>query len=475
MTRTTLDLLGHDGDRVPLTDDQLEDLRARLSGSLLRPGEAGWEQAVRIWNGMVATTPALVVQPVTAEDVATTVRWVTHHGLAFSVKGGGHNIAGTAIVAGGVTIDTSRLREVTVDPDRNLVRVGAGCLLKHVDEATQQQGLATVLGFVSETGVAGLTLGGGFGYLTRRFGYTVDNLEKVEIVAADGSITTASRHEQPDLFWVLRGGGGNFGVVTRFTFRLHPVGPTITGGLIAWSAERADEVLAVYRDLTAAAPRELTVAVTIRRAPAAPFVPESWHGRRIAALLVCHSGENAERDLEPIRDLGEPIVDLVVRKPYVAQQSMLDPTQPKGLHYYWKTEFLPGLPDGLLDAFRGQAVRVASPMSQSIVFHLGGALNERTHDDGAVGNRDVQYVGGFAGAWSPDTAADEHVDWVREGWRRIRPFSTGGNYVNFQTADDGPERTAAAYGANLARLQEVKRRYDPHNLFRSNRNIQPAS
>jgi FAD/FMN-containing dehydrogenase len=458
-----------------LTSEHLDGLRSRIEGPLLRPGDDGWDDAVLVWNGMVAKVPALVLQPTSARDVATAVGFARDHGILLSIKGGGHNIAGTAIAPGGLTMDMSRLRDVTVDPAAGFAHVGAGCLLKDVDGATQAHGLATVLGFVSETGVAGLMLGGGFGYLTRRFGWAVDNLEAVEVVTADGAIRTANRDEHPDLFWALRGGGGNCGVVTRFTFRLHPVGPTVTGGLIAWSAERADEVLATYRDLTEMAPRELTAAAVVRLAPPAPFVPEQWHGKPIAAIVVCHSGVDAEADLTAVRALGDPIVDVIAEKPYTAQQSMLDANEPKGAHRYWKTEFLPGLSSEYLDAFREGAMKLTSPLSQSIIFHLGGALNGRDDDDGAVGNRDARYVSGFAGTWPPGMPAEPHVAWVRAAWERIRPFSTGGNYVNFQVAEDDAARTAAAYGQNYARLQRVKAAYDPDNLFRVNRNIPPAA
>ncbi len=475
MNTTDIDLVASDSERVRLSSARLEDLETRLEGPILRVGDPGWNDAVLIWNGMVAVTPGLVVQPVSPADVATAVRFAGQHGLALSVKGGGHNIAGTSMVAGGLTLDMSRMRTVDVDVDGRLAHVGPGCLLGDVDRATQEHGLATVLGFVSLTGVAGLTLGGGFGYLTRRFGYTVDNLEEAEVVTADGEIRVANREQHPDLFWALRGGGGNFGVVTRFTFRLHEVGPAITGGLIVWSAEQAADVLATYREVTAAAPRELTAAVTIRRAPPAPFLPAAWHGRPVIIALACHSGPDPDRDLDALRNLGDPIVDLIVDKPYVAQQSLLDATQPKGHHYYWKTEYLADLSAPFLDTFRDQALQVTSPMSQSLLFHVGGALNERPDDDGAVGNRDVAFIGGFAGAWGPDDPAEEqHVAWVRDAWERIRPFSTGGNYVNFQLADDDATRTAAAYGENLSRLEQVKGEYDPTNLFRSNRNITPA-
>jgi FAD/FMN-containing dehydrogenase len=475
MTTTgTIELAGLDGGPIKLTSEQLEDLGSRVQGRLLRPGDQGWNEAVAIWNGMAARLPALVLQPASAHDVAVAVSFAREQGLLVGIKGGGHNIAGTSIAEDGLVLDMSGMREVTVDPDAKLVHVGPGCLLGEVDQATQAHGLATVLGFVSETGVAGLTLGGGFGYLARRFGWTVDNLAEVEIVGADGAIRTANRDQHPELFWALRGGGGNFGVVTRFTFRLHQVGPMITGGLIIWSAERADEVLAAYRELTEQAPRELTAAAIVRLAPPVPFLPQVWHGKPIVGIQVCHSGANADADLAPVRALGNPIVDLVGPKPYLAMQSMLNAMEPKWLHRYWKAEFLPGLSSEFLNAFRSSALRVTSPLSQSVIFHLAGALNDHKDDDGAVGNRDAHYIGGFNATWPPGAPADPHVAWARAGWERIRPFSTGGNYVNFQLAEDDSTRTAAAYGANYQRLQRAKATYDPDNLFRANRNISPA-
>jgi FAD/FMN-containing dehydrogenase len=474
MTTETIDIAGLDGGRVSLFSKQLDELDSRVQGRLLRPDDQGWNEAVAIWNGMAARLPALVLQPASAHDVAAAVGFARDHGLLFSVKGGGHNIAGTSMAPGGLALDLSRMREVSVDPQARLAHVGPGCLLGEVDQATQAHGLATVLGFVSETGVAGLTLGGGFGYLARRFGWTVDNLAEVEVVTADGAIRTANRDQHPELFWALRGGGGNFGVVTRFSFRLHQVGPMVTGGLIVWSAERAAEVLAAYRELTEQAPRELTAAAIVRVAPPAPFLPQVWHGKPTAGIQICHSGATAEADLAGVRALGNPIVDLVGPKPYVALQSMLNAMEPKWLHRYWKAEFLPGLSSGFLDAFREHALRVTSPLSQSVIFHLAGALNDHEDDDGAVGNRDAHYIGGFNATWPPGAPADPHVAWARDGWARIRPFSTGGNYVNFQLAEDDSTRTAAAYGSNFQRLQQVKADYDPDNLFRVNRNIPPT-
>ena len=469
---STTDVAGLDGSLVTLTAEQLDELDSRVERPLLRAGAAGWDDAVLVWNGMVAKVPALVIQPTSAVDVAAAVGFARDHGLSLSIKGGGHNMAGTAIAERGLTLDMSRMRDITLEPEARLAHVGSGCLLQDVDKATQTHGLATPLGsFASDVGVAGLTLGGGLGYLTRRFGWTADNLEEVEIVTADGLIRTASRGENADLFWALRGGGGNFGVVTRFTFRLHEVGPTVTGGLIVWSAERADDVLATYRGVTESAPRELTAAVALRSAPPAPFLPEKWHGRPIIGVLVCHSGADTETDLAPLRALGDPIADLVTEKPYADQQSMFDGMEPKGQHYYWKTEYLPELSSEFLDAFRDSALKVTSSLSESIVIHLAGALNERADDDGAVGNRDARYMTAFAGQWPADAPDDEHVAWVREAWKSVRCFSTGGNYLNFQTADEDENRVRATYGANFDRLVEIKEKSDPENVFRSNRNL----
>ncbi|HET7487481.1 MAG TPA: FAD-binding oxidoreductase [Acidimicrobiales bacterium] len=463
-----------DGGRETIGDRELEFLATEV-GPVLQAGDAGWDEAILIWNGMVARQPALVVQPSTAAGVAAAVRFAADRGLLLSVKGGGHNVAGTSLAAGGLTLELSRMRDVTVDVDARLANVGGGCLLRHVDAATQEHGLAAVLGFVSETGVAGLTLGGGFGYLTRRYGWTIDNLVEVEIVTADGQVRTASRDQHDDLFWALRGGGGNFGIATRFTFKLYEVGPMITGGLIAWSAEHADELLPMYRDFSAAAPRELTTALTWRLAPPAPFLPPEWHGKPIIGVVACHTGANAAADLAPLRSFGQPIADVIMEKPYAAQQAMLDATQPKGAHYYWKSEFVPGLSDGFLDAYRAGASAVTSPMSQSVLFHLEGALSEHDAHDGAMGNREAGFVCAFAGSWpAADDRAPAHTAWARQSWQGIRPFSVG-NYVNFQVAEEDAGRTADAYGVNFERLRQVKAAYDPHNLFRVNRNIAPVA
>jgi FAD/FMN-containing dehydrogenase len=436
-------------------------------GPVLAPGDEGFEEATRIWNGLITTTPALVVQPTGTADVVAAVELARSRGLAISVKGGGHNIAGTALADGGLTIDMSGLRGIRVDPEARTATVQPGCLLGDVDRETQLHGLATPLGSVSEVGVAGLTLGGGIGYLSRRFGWAVDNLLEVEIVTADGRVLRASRDREADLFWGVRGAGANLGVVTSFTFRLHEVGPQVFGGLIAWPFERADEIMGAYRAFSAEAPRELAVWMTMLRAPAAPFVPPQWHGRLVCAMSVCYSGDDPDRALGPIRALADPVFDGLRQQPYTQVQSQLDDTEPKGDHYYWKTGYAADLGDELLATLRDVAAECPIPRAQIGCLHPGGALNERAWDDGAVGNRDARYVLGVIGVWDPDEPdGAAFPQWVRDAWGRLEPFGTGGSYINFQTADEGEDRVRAAYGANFDRLAALKRAYDPDGLFK---------
>jgi FAD/FMN-containing dehydrogenase len=473
-----LEIRGLAGDAVRIPAERIEAMSARIRGRVLHRGDDGWHAAITIWNGMAAREPALVVQPASVADVATAVSFAREHGLLLGVKGGGHNIAGTCIAERGLTLDMSHMRDIDVDARARLARVGAGCLLGDVDRATQRHGLATPLGFISETGVAGLTLGGGLGYLTRRFGWTVDNLEEVEVVTADGVARIANRSENADLFWALRGGGGNFGVVARFTFRLHAVGPAVFGGLIAWPFDRADEVMRVYRRVTLESPRELSVWLILMRAPPLPFVPAQWHGERICAMAVCWTGDLARADdaIAPIRALGEPIVDLLREQPYVALQSYLDAGEPKGMHYYWKTELAAELSDALLATTQQLFAECPVPGAELGFLHLGDAIGNRPADDGAVGNRDARYAIGANGMWSPDDPdAASHREWIRHAWHRLRGFGTGGNYINFQTAEEADDRIRVTYGQNYERLVAIKWKYDPDNLFRVNRNIRPES
>jgi FAD/FMN-containing dehydrogenase len=471
---TAVQFTGTGGDARTLEADRLDAFAADLDGSLAMPDTDAYVEATSIWNGMVARRPAAVVRAASTADIVKTVGLARDNGIELSIRGGGHNIAGLSLSEGGLTLDLSGMREIDVDAGAKLARVGPGCTLGDVDRATQPHGLAATLGFVSMTGIAGLTLGGGFGYLTRRFGWTVDDVEAVEIVTADGAVRKASRFENEDLFWALRGGGGNFGVVTELTYKLHEVGPQVTGGLMAWPASRAAEVLDTYHRITDSAPRELTLVVVRRNAPPAPWVPAELHGAPIVIVVVCHSGtpEAAEADLAPLRALGDSIADLVAVKDYTVQQTLLDATMPSGNHYYWKSEFVPALSDGLIETYHAQFEGLEAPHNQITLFHLAGALNEHAEDDGAVGNRDAAFACVVQSMWTPDSpAAEANREWVRSAWTALKAYSTGGNYVNFQTDDEPEDRTAASYRGNLARLRKVKATYDPDNVFRVNRNI----
>ena len=473
MSTTSIPITGLDG-RTQLDASALDAFGARLDGALLRPDDEGYAESVSLWNGMIAKRPAIVARAASVDDVVRTVRFAADHGVELSMRGGGHNIAGLALTDGGLTLDMSARNRVEVDPEARLARVEAGALLGDVDRATQQHGLAATLGFVSLTGVAGLTLGGGFGYLTRRFGWTVDDLEEVEIVLADGSVTRASRDENAELFWALRGGGGNFGIVTEFTFRLHDVGPQITGGPIAWPAAEAERVLDAFRRVTESSPRELTLVAIRRNAPPAPWLPESAHGTPVVMIVACHSGDpgQAAADLEPITSLGEPLANLIQARDYTAQQTLLDATQPRGNHYYWKSEFVSGLSEELIQTYHAQFEGLSAPANQIVLFQIAGALSEHAEDDGAVGNRDAAFACVVQSMWTPDSPAGEsNRSWVRSAWEALKPFSTGGNYVNFQTDDEPDDRTRASFRSNYDRLAQAKGRYDPTNLFRVNRNI----
>ncbi|HET7421500.1 MAG TPA: FAD-binding oxidoreductase [Candidatus Dormibacteraeota bacterium] len=472
-----IDIRGRDGTEVQLNARLLAALASRLKGDILIPSDPGFDDAARLWNGMVRRRPALIVQPASVADVRETVTFALTNRILLSIKGGGHHAAGLALADGGLTLDMSRLRNVVVEPEPRLALVGAGCRLGDVDRATQDHGLATVLGSDADTGVAGLTLGGGFGSLSRQFGWTVDNLDEVEIVTADGEVHRAAADENEDLFWALRGGGGNFGVVTRFTYRLHPIGPLVTSGLMLWDASVAERVLETYRKVTEAAPRELMVALTMRLAPQADAVPERLRGRPVVGVLACHTGDPARvaHDLAPFRDI-EAAVDTIGRKRYVDHQHVMGFPQPAGSHQYWKSEFLPQLRDGFLQAYRRQAEAISSPMSQLILFQLGGAIGDREAGATAMGNRDARYIFLAAGAWSPgDPDRDQHLGWVRSTWQALSPYSSGGNYVNAHNGDEEEERTQAAYRDGYERLRQVKSRYDPDNFFCTNRNIPPAS
>lgn len=454
-----------------------EDLKARLRGPLLRPGDAGYDDTRSVWNAMIDRRPALIARCLGVADVVACVNFARENGLSLSIKGGGHNIAGLAVCDGGLMLDMSLMRGVWVDPRARTARAQAGCLLGDVDRETQVHGLATALGFVSNTGIAGLTLGGGFGYLTRRSGWTSDNLLSVDVVAADGRALRASEEENSDLFWGLRGGGGNFGIATSFEYRLDPVGPEITAGAVAWHAAEAERVLEMWRRLVSEAPPELTCPVILRLAPPALWLAKEVHGKPIVVVMFCHSGqiEEGERLAAPLKAFGSPVGDVLQRRSYVSQQSLIDATQPKGRRYYWKSEFLPRFEQELLAKAAEHAKRIVSPHSGIILFPIDGALNRLPESHSAVGNRDAGAVINITAAWEKLEDDKMNIEWARAAWRDIRRFSTGGTYVNFLTEEEGDERTHAAYRDNYRRLVEIKTRWDPGNVFRINKNVMPKA
>ncbi|MDH4034361.1 MAG: FAD-binding oxidoreductase, partial [candidate division Zixibacteria bacterium] len=376
---------------------------------------------------------------------------------------------------GGMTIDMSGMRGVWVDSNAESARVQGGCILGDVDRETQLHGRAAVIGFVSKTGVTGLTLGGGFGYLSRKYGWTSDNVVSMELVTAEGKLVRASEEENSDLFWALRGGGGNFGVVTSTEHKLYPVGPEVMAGAIAWPAEDAREVLEMYGTLMEKAPPEFNCAAALRLAPPAPWLPKDVHGKLIVALFVIHAGsvKEGEKVVASIKSFGTPVGDIVQPRSYISQQSILDATQPNGRRYYWKSEYMPGFQPGLFDKVIEHAKRIVSPHSAVILFPLDGALNNLPQDHSAVGNRDARLVLNITASWEKPVDDQANIDWARSAWSDMRSFSTGGTYINFLTEEEIGDRINDAYGENYQRLVEIKTKWDPDNFFRMNKNIAP--
>lgn len=455
----------------------VQGLRTSLRGAVLVAGDPGYDETRAIWNAMIDRHPAIIARCIGVSDILAGLRFAREQSLALSIRGGGHNIAGLSLAEGGLLLDLSLMRGVWVDPAARIARAQAGCLLGDVDRETQLHGLVAVLGFVSATGVAGLTLGGGFGYLSRRFGWTSDNVRSMDLVTADGRMVRASEKENADLFWGLRGGGGNFGVVTGIEYELYPVGPEIYGGPLAWPAESAPEVFEAFRRAAAEAPPELTLVGLMRKAPPAPWLDKDVHGKLIAVVVACYSGkpEDGEKLLAPLKKLGRPVGDVLQRRPYVTLQNLLDATQPKGRRYYWKSEYLPAIEADVLSKLQEHSGRITSPHSAVIVFQLGGAIGKRPADHSAVGNRDAGAVLNITASWEKAEEDAANVEWARSAWRDMKRFSTGGTYVNFLTEEETDERVAAAYGNNLKRLAEIKARWDPDNVFRMNKNIPPAA
>jgi len=460
---------------IVLDDADIADLARHFRGELIRRDDPQYDRARRVWNGAIDRYPALVARCTGVADVLAAVRFARERERMVAVRGGGHNVAGAAVCDDGIVIDLSPMKGMWVDPHSRTAKAQPGLLWGEFDHETQPYGLATPGGIVTHTGIAGLTLGGGLGWLMRRYGLTCDNLLSADVVTADGELVRASAEENADLFWGLRGGGGNFGIVTSFEYRLHPVGPTVLAGVILHPAARAGEVLDFYRHFIESAPDELMTMVVLRMAPPAPFLPASIHGQPVVIIAVCHAGpvEAGERAVTPLRRFGKPLADLIQPTPYASHQAMLDASVPHGLGYYWKSEYLPPLDDALITTLTEHAWRVATPASYTALFHMGGAVGREDPDGSAFEDRRATHAMTIDGVWSEPAASEACIAWAREFWEAVRPHSTGRVYVNF-LGEEGQDRVRTAYGAaKYERLRALKRRYDPTNFFRMNQNIVP--
>jgi FAD/FMN-containing dehydrogenase len=443
-----------------------------FNGELLAPNDPQYDEARAIWNGAIDRRPALIARCRDAHEVAAALRLARERDLQIAVRGGGHGVAGVAVNDGGLVVDLTPMKAIAVDPAARTARAQGGVLWGELDAATQAHGLATVGGIVTHTGIAGLTLGGGIGWLMRRCGATVDNFLGAEVVTPDGAIVTADE----ELMWGLRGGGGNFGVVTEFEYRLHEVGPTVLAGPIYYALEDAPEVLRHYRDFIAGAPDELTTILNLRQAPPLPILPPDLHGRPVAAIVTCWAGDPEEggRALQPLRRFGTPLIDLIAPRPYVQLQSLFNAAVPHGWHYYWKSWELPPLTDPAIDALVAQAAAITSPRSYIIVFQLGGAMTRVGEDDMAFGQRGEGHDVNVNAVWLEDDPDPErHTAWARDTYAALERHGVGRAYVNF-LGDEGSARVRAAYGPEkYARLQALKRVYDPENVLRGNQNVEP--
>jgi FAD/FMN-containing dehydrogenase len=457
-----------------LNNRAIEDLKRHVKGQIVLPTDPSYDDVRKIWNAMINRRPAVIVQCKGPDDVPHAIRCARQNGLEISVRGAGHNIAGNAVCDGGMMIDLSPMKSVRVDAAKERAYVDPGATLAEVDEAIQAHGLVTPVGINSTTGISGLTLGGGFGWLTRKYGMTVDNLASVELVTANGKIVRASESENADLFWALRGGGGNFGVVTQFEFTLHPFGPQVLAGLIVFPLEQAKQVLRQYREFVASAPEELSVWGVLRQAPPLPFLPKEVHGKEIVVLALFYSGDigEGEKLIAPLRRFGKAHGEHIGVQPYVQWQKAFDPLLTPGARNYWKSHNFRELRDETLDTMIEFAWKLPSPQCEIFIAHIAGAANRIPADAMAYGHRDARFVMNVHGRWNDATKDATCIGWARAFFDATAPHASGGTYVNFMTEDESG-RVTAAYGANYARLADIKKRHDPDNVFHLNQNIKP--
>jgi FAD/FMN-containing dehydrogenase len=461
-----------------LGDATVNELAGDLTGTVVRPGDADYEAARRVWNHAIDKRPALVVRAKSTEDVVRTVRFASSEGLPVAVRGGAHSVAGFSTCDDGVVVDLAEMASVQVDVEGRRAVAGGGTTWKAFDAATQLHGLGTTGGLVSSTGIGGFTLGGGIGHLVRKFGLTCDNVLSVELVTADGSVVRASATEHPDLFWAVRGGGGNFGVATAFELALHPVGPTVLGGVVFYPGEQASDVMSRWRDLLPDLPDELSSLVNLTTAPPAPFIPEPWHYRKVAAVVACWAGdpEEGEPVVKPLRALGTPITDLLGPIPYVDLQQLVDPLWEAGAANYFTSAFLDALPDEAIASYAEHHRRSADlPIQEELhIHHLGGAMGRVAPDSTAFTDRTSPFVINCI-ARTPDVGQlPEQIEWARAARDDMARYGNGRSYVNF-SGEASAETTRRSYPPELfARLQDIKDRYDPNNVFRFNQNVPPS-
>jgi len=464
------------GTEAALGESVIEEFESKLRGGLLRPGDPGYEEARLVWNDLIDKRPALIARCSSVDDVIDSVDFARENDLLIAVRGGGHNVAGSAVCNGGLVIDLSPMKRIRVDPERRTVRAEGGATWAHLDRETQLFGLATPGGEVSETGIAGLTLGGGIGLLRRKYGLSCDNLLSADVVSADGHLLTASETENADLFWGIRGGGGNFGVVTTFEYRLHAVGPEVMAAAVMYPFEQATELHHAWRDYTEQAPDEVTSEVLLWSIPDIPEFPEELRGEPTVVVASMHAGpaEVGEHELQPLREFGTPLLDLSGIQPYTAAQSDFDAFFPEGLLYYWKSLYLDHLDDEAINAMVVHAGNRPSPRTPLIVRHLGGAISRVPEDATAYGNRNAQFNLSIDSTWEDPIRSERNIAWTREVWTKMRQFSDGGIYLNFSGfLEEGEKLLHEAHGDNYERLVALKTKYDPTKLFRLNHNIKP--
>lgn len=457
-----------------LLNERIEELKTNVKGHVVLPGDPNYDEVREIWNATIDRKPAVILQCAEASDVSHAIAFARENRLEISIRGGGHNIAGNAVCDNGVMIDLSTMKNVRVDDRNRRAYVEPGATLNDLDRATQVHGLATPVGINSTTGIAGLTLGGGFGWLTRKYGLTIDNLVSAEVVTVDGRKIRATENENVDIFWAIRGGGGNFGVVTEFEFALHPVGSEILAGLIVFPFSQAKQVLTQYRKFAGLAPEELNVWVVLRKAPPLPFLPMDVHGKEVVILPVFYVGEivEGEKLIEPLRSFGDAYGEHIGVQPYVQWQQAFDPLLTRGARNYWKSHNFTELRDGVLDAIVEFAGKLPSPQCEIFIGLIAGAANRVSTDATAYFHRDAKFVLNVHGRW--DEVADDEIciKWAREFFQASTPYASAGAYVNFMTEEEG-DRVIAAYGSNYDRLVQIKKRYDPNNIFHLNQNIKP--